>query len=130
MMKSLLVFKIAILGALMSFLVFTQFSWAEGLEVESEKPGSIQTPHIQEALAELAQAAGKGGACFQTGSMENCAGCCADLKKACLAMVVPLCHEGDPNRDEFRHCIKGKTDRCKGDFVNCAWMCRRTKEAK
>jgi hypothetical protein len=130
MMKSLLIFKIAVLGVMVSLLVFTQFSWAENLQPESEPLGNIQTPHIQGALAELAEAGSKGGACFQTGSMEKCAGCCTDLLDACTAMVIPLCHEGDPNRAEFRHCIKGKTDRCKSDFSNCAWLCRRTKAAK
>lgn len=129
-MRPLPFFKIAILGVLMSLMVFTQFSWAENLQAESEQLGSVQTPHIQEALAELAEARSKGGACFQTGSMEKCAGCCTDLLDACIAMVIPLCHQGDPNRAEFRHCLKGKRDRCKSDFSNCAWLCRRTKEAK
>lgn len=129
-MRSLHFFKVAILGVMMSLMVFTQFSWAENLQTESEPLGSVQTPHIQEALAELADAGSKGGACFQTGSMEKCAGCCTDLLDACIAMVIPLCHEGEPNRAEFRHCLKGKRDRCKSDFSNCAWLCRRTKEAK
>lgn len=130
MMNPLLILKVVILGVLISLLTFTQFSWAGSLHAELEQSGSIQTPHIQGALAELAEAGSKGGACFQTGSMEKCAGCCTDLLDACIAMVIPLCHEGDPNRAEFRHCIKGKTDRCKSDFSNCAWLCRRTKEAK
>ncbi len=129
-MKSLLVMKVAILGVMMSLLVFTQFSWAGSLQTESETLESVQTPHIQEALAELAEAGKKGGACFQTGSMEKCAGCCTDLLDACIAMVIPLCHQGDSNRAEFRHCLKGKRGRCKSDFSNCAWLCRRTKSAK
>lgn len=129
-MKSLLFFKIAILGVMMSAMVFTQFSWAEGLPSGPEKTETVQKPRIQKALAELAEAGGKGGACFQTGSMEKCAGCCRDLMDACIAMVVPLCHEGDPNRAEFRHCVKGKEDRCKNDFGNCAWLCRRTRGGK
>ena len=129
MMRPLLLFKIAIVSVMMGFMIFTQFSWVEGLESRSEKSEIIQTPHIQKALAELAQAGsgGKGGACFQTGSMEKCAACCKEILDACIAMVIPLCHQGDPNRAEFRHCVKAKEDRCKSDFGNCAWLCRRTK---
>jgi hypothetical protein len=128
MMKPLLTVKIAFLGVMMSFLVFTQFAWAGSLDAGLETMGSVQTPRIQEALAELADAGGgKGGACYQTGSLEKCAGCCNDLKDACIALVIPLCHEGDPNRAEFRHCVRGREDRCNSDFSNCAWLCRRTK---
>lgn len=126
-MKPRLFIKIASLGFLMSLMVFAQLSWAEGFKPASEASGIFQTLPIQKALAELAQAGGNEGACFQTGSMEKCAGCCKDLLDACIALVVPLCHEGSPNRAEFRHCIKGKTDRCESDFGNCAWLCRRTK---
>lgn len=128
-MRAILFFKITILGVIMGILIFTQLAWAEGLEPGMEKSEFIQTPHIQKALAELAQtgSGGKGRACFQTGSMEKCAACCKEILDACIAMVIPLCHQGDPNRAEFRHCIKGKEDRCKSDFSNCAWLCRRTK---
>ena len=113
----------------MGWTVFTQIIWAESLELIPDRSNVIQPLPTQKALAELADAGsgGKGGACFQAGSMEKCASCCRDLLDACIAMVVPLCHEGDPNRAEFRHCMKGKEDRCRSDFGNCAWLCKRTK---
>lgn len=129
MMRAILFFKIAVVGVTMGILVFTQFSWAEGLGSGGGNSERVQTPHIQEALAELAQAGsgGKRGACFKTGSMEKCAACCREMLDACIAMVIPLCHQGDSNRAEFRHCVKGKENRCNSDFGNCAWLCRRTK---
>lgn len=128
-MRTILFFKIAIVGVMMSILIFTQLAWADGLEPGGGKSEIVQTPHIQKALGELAQtgSVSKGGACFQTGSMENCAACCKEMLDACIAMVIPLCHQDDPNRAEFRHCVKGKENRCKSDFGNCAWLCRRTK---
>jgi hypothetical protein len=114
-------------GILTGITAFTQPSWADGLQSGLEQPEFLQTPHIQSALAELAEAGGKPGACFKAGSMEKCAACCRDFMTACIDLVVPLCHQGDPSRNEFRHCVKNKDDRCKSDFDNCAWMCRRTK---
>jgi hypothetical protein len=112
---------------LMGVIAFIQPTSANGGQSELEQSQFIQTPHIQSALAELAEAVEKPGACFETGSMEKCAACCRDFMTTCISLVIPLCHQGDPSRNEFRHCIKNKEDRCKSDHNNCAWMCRRTK---
>lgn len=120
-------FTLAVAGLLMGVFAFTQPSWADGLQSGRDKPEFYQTPHLQSALAELAEAGEKPGACFQAGSVEKCAACCRELMTACINLVVPLCHQGDPDRSEFRHCVKNKEDRCQSDFGNCAWMCRRAK---
>ena len=120
-------FTIAVVGILTAVIAFAQPSWADGLQSGLDKPEFSPTPHIQSALTELAQAGEKQGACFQEGSVEKCAACCRDFMTACINLVVPLCHQGDPGRSEFRHCVKNKEDRCKSDSGNCAWLCRRAK---
>lgn len=116
---------IAVVGILTGVIAFAQPSWADNLQDQSK---FSQSPHIQSALAELAKAGEKKGACFQEDSVEKCAHCCRDFMTACIDLVVPLCHQGDPDRSEFRHCVKNKEDRCKSDFGNCAWLCRRAKK--
>jgi len=118
---------VAMACILMSVIAFTPPSWAGGLQSEPERSELPRTLHIQSALAELADAGGKQGACFEAGSVEKCAACCRGFKTACIDLVVPLCHQGDPNRSEFRHCVKNKENRCQSDADNCAWLCRRAK---
>ncbi len=116
---------LGVIGILTGVIAFTQPSFADDWQTGQDK--SELAPHIPSALAELAQAGEKPGACFNKSSVEKCAGCCRDFMTACTDMVVPLCHQGDPDRNEFRHCIKDQEDRCKSDFSNCAWLCRRAK---
>ena len=120
-------FTVAIIGILTGVIAFCQPSWAGGLQSGLEQSEFSSTRHIQSALAELAQGGGKRGACFQAGSVEKCAACCRDFMTACIDLVVALCHQGDPNRAEFRHCVKNKENRCTSDSSNCAWLCRRAK---
>lgn len=120
-------FTIAVIYILIGVATFAQPTWAEGIQPKLDESGIASTRHIQSALAELAQGVEKGGKCFQTGSVENCAACCRDFMTACINLVVPLCHQGDPNRSEFRHCVKNKEDRCKSNYGNCTWLCRRAK---
>jgi len=120
-------FTIAIVGILTGVIAFTQPSWADGLQPELDKSEFPQTRHLQSALAQLAEGGEKQGACFEAGSVEKCAACCRDFMTACINLMVPLCHQGDPDRSEFRHCVKNKEDRCKSDHSNCAWLCRRAK---
>jgi hypothetical protein len=121
------VFTFAIVGILTGVITLAQPSWADGLKAEQDASEFSQNRHIQSTLAELAQAGNKTGACFEAGSVGKCADCCRDFMTACMDLVVSLCHRDDPNRSEFRHCIKNKEDRCKSDFGNCAWLCRRAK---
>jgi hypothetical protein len=116
-----------IISFLTGVIAFIQPSWADSLPSDQDKSEFSQSRHIQSVLGELAQAGEKKGACFEAGSVENCAACCRDLMTACIDGVVPLCHQGDSDRNEFRHCIKNKKGRCKSNFSNCAWMCRRAK---
>ncbi len=116
-----------IIGILTGVFAFIQPSWADGLPSDQEKSEFSQSRHIQSTLAELADAGEKKGACFEAGSVENCAACCRDIMTACIDKVIPLCHQGDPDRNEFRHCVKNKEGRCKSNFSNCTWMCRRAK---
>ena len=120
-------FSTLIVGILTGVLAFTQPAFTGGTQSAPDNTKFSQTPHIQSALAEMAQAGEKPGACYQTGSVEKCAACCRDFMTACIDLVVPLCLQGDPSRNEFRHCLKNKEDRCKSDFNNCAWLCRRVK---
>jgi len=116
-----------IIGILTGVILFIQPSWANGLPSDQDKSKFSQSRHIQSALGELAEAGEKKDACFKTGSVENCAACCRDLRTACIDRVVPLCHQGDSDRNEFRHCVKNKEGRCNSNFSNCAWLCRRAK---
>ncbi len=116
---------IVAIGILAGLTLCTQLASADGLQAEQNQ--AEYTPHMQSALGELAEASEKRGACFKEGSVEKCAACCRSFMTACIEMVVPLCLQGDPNRNEFRHCVKNKEDRCKSDFSNCAWLCRRAK---
>ncbi|VAX32956.1 hypothetical protein MNBD_NITROSPINAE05-1229 [hydrothermal vent metagenome] len=115
----------ATIGISTIIFAFAQPAFAD--ELRAEQVSSEYTPHIQSALAELAEAGGRPGACFNEGSVEKCATCCREFMTACIDLVVPLCLQGDPDRSEFRHCLKNKEDRCKSDFHNCAWLCRRAK---
>lgn len=116
---------IAAIGILTGITLCTQLAFADDLQEERDR--AEYTPHIQSVLGELAEAGEKEGACFNKGSVEKCATCCRDFMTACIELVVPLCLQGDPNRNEFRHCLQNKEDRCKSDFSNCAWLCRRAK---
>ena len=116
---------IVAIGILTAVTLFAQPAFADGLQAEQDQ--AEYTPHIQSVLGELAEAGGKQGACFNKGSVEKCSTCCRSFMTACIDLVVPLCLQGDPDRNEFRHCLKNKEDRCKSDFSNCAWMCRRAK---
>jgi hypothetical protein len=110
-----------------SIIIFAFAQPAFANELQPEQANSEYTPHIQSAIAELAEAGAKSGACYNEGSVEKCATCCRGFMTACIDLVVPLCLQDDPDRNEFRHCLKNKEDRCKSDFNNCAWLCRRAK---
>ena len=130
MIQSSGLFKLStlmIVGFLTGVILFTQPSWADGLPSDQDKSEFSQSRHIQSALWELAKAGEKKGACYQTGSLENCAACCRDLRTVCIDQVIPLCHQGDSDRNEFRHCVKNKEGRCNSNFSNCAWLCSRAK---
>ncbi len=78
-------------------------------------------------LYELAQNGGERKACHQESSLERCAACCRAAQDACVELVIPMCHQDEPSRAEFRHCTKDRERRCQTDFDNCAWLCRRVK---
>ncbi len=121
------VLSFAMVVILTGVLAMSQPAWAAGLQSGQETSEFSKTRHIQSTLAELADAGKKTGACFEAGSVGKCATCCGGFMKKCMDLVVALCHRGDPNRSEFRHCVKDKEARCKSDFGNCAWLCRRAK---
>ena len=89
-------FSTLIVGILTGVLAFTQPAFTGGTQSAPDNTKFSQTPHIQSALAEMAQAGEKPGACYQTGSVEKCAACCRDFMTACIDLVVPLCLQGDP----------------------------------
>ena len=78
-------------------------------------------------LFDLAQNGGERKACHQEGSIEQCASCCRAAMDACVSLVIPMCHQDDPSRAEFRHCTKDRERRCQTDFDNCAWLCRKAR---
>ncbi len=129
MKKTLPLFSILWMALLSSILIFPVSAWALDSEANPKQGTFASSSRIQETLTQLAENNGdqKPKACHQAGSVENCAGCCREIRNACVALVIPLCHQGDPNRAEFRHCLKDKENRCQRDFDNCAWLCKRAK---
>ena len=98
--------------------------------VESISQNGEDPRMLQEALAELAQGEGETNgrkSCHTEATVEECASCCRSAKQACVELVIPLCHQGGPDRAEFRHCTRDRERRCQTDFDNCAWLCGRVK---
>ncbi len=120
------IIRIALLS---SILIFPISAWALDSETTQKQGAFSSHSHIQDTLTELAKSSGgqKPQACSKAGSVEKCANCGRDILNACISMVIPLCHQGDPNRAEFRHCLKDKESRCQSDYSNCAWLCKRAK---
>ena len=118
-------------GAVLLFIFFVLGGpgFAEAAPPSSD---GIRGEHrtLQQALVELAQDGGEADArksCHKETTVEQCASCCRAANQACEALVIPLCHQGNPDRAEFRHCTRDRERRCQTDFDNCAWLCGRVK---
>ncbi|MFQ5449509.1 MAG: hypothetical protein ACE5E9_02715 [Nitrospinaceae bacterium] len=123
-------FTLSVITVWMSLMALPGVAISDPLDGSPAKMKISGKPRVQEAIAQLAQKGEESKrqrACFRESTVEKCSACCKSLLEACRAMVIPFCLDGEPNRSEFRHCHRGRLDRCNGDFENCGWLCRRVK---